>query len=96
MANFQEKLHGHKCSEDVQDSCKFRKWLELQIKSTEFDVVKNALWRNIKSLKANRNPSDLHILPLQEEEAKRISKEVVSIINVFRGVGCILLRYNIK
>jgi hypothetical protein len=79
---FQEKLHGHKCSEDGQDSGKVREWLELQIKSTEFDVVKNALWQKIKNLKGNANLSDLNILPLQEEEAKRTSKEIVSIITV--------------
>jgi hypothetical protein len=81
---FQEKLHRRKCSEDVEDSGRVREWLELQIRSTEFDVVKNALWRNIEKVKANTNHSDLHILPLQEEETKGISKEVVSIIIVLR------------
>lgn len=80
MAYFQEKFHGHKCSEDVQESGKVREWLELQIKVTESSFIKNALHQEIKNIKANTNPSDLYILPLQEEEAKRMSKEIVSIV----------------
>jgi hypothetical protein len=82
MANFQEKMHGHELSEDFQESGKVREWLELQMKFTDLDVIKNALQQEIKNLKANTNPSDHYILPLQEEEVKRISKEIVSIIIV--------------
>jgi hypothetical protein len=82
VANFQEMMHGHNFSEDAEESGKVREWLELQIKFTELDVIKNALQQEIKNLKANTNISDLDVLPLQEEEAKRISKEIVSIITV--------------
>jgi hypothetical protein len=82
VANFQEKIHGHELSENVQESGKVREWLELQIKFTDLGVIKSALQQEIKSLKANTNPSDSYILPFQEEEAKRISKEIVSIIAV--------------
>lgn len=75
-------MHGHELSEDVQESVKVREWLELQIKFTDLDVIKSALQQEIKNLKANTNPADSYILPLQEEEAKRISKEIVSIIAV--------------
>jgi hypothetical protein len=82
MANFQEKMHGQELSEGVQEYGKVREWLELQIKSTDLDVIKNALQQEIKNLKANTNPSDYYILPLQEEEVNKISREIVSIITV--------------
>lgn len=82
VANLQEKMHGHELSEDVQESGKGREWLELQIKFTDLGVIKSALQQEIKNLEANTNPSASYILSLQEEEAKRISKEIVSIIAV--------------
>jgi vacuolar-type H+-ATPase subunit D/Vma8 len=75
-------MHGRELSEDVQESVKVREWLELQIKFTELYIIKSALQQEIKNLKANTNSLDSYILPLQEEEAKRISKEIVSIIAV--------------
>jgi hypothetical protein len=79
-----QKLHGYKLDDTFQDSGGIRRWLELQITFTELGIIiTEALPNEVKNLKVNTNSSKRDFLSLQEEETKRLSNDIVSVVSIF-------------